>query len=115
MKKNTTPPRVRLAKNLKRLIEMQGLTVIQVADAAKVTTKQIYNLMKASFDPRISSIEKVAGVFGLQVWQMIAVDMDNRPPEELAVLALLERFVATDEAGRKTIMQVAEIAAKTTP
>lgn len=105
-------PRVRLAQNLRKLIEARGMTVYQVAEIAKVEPKTIYNLLKATFDARMSSVEKVADVFGLSAWQLIAVDLDGSVPSERDVLALLERFTRADESGRRTILQVAEIAAQ---
>src|SRR5688500_10384984 len=50
MGNKTTSPRARLGNNLKALIEMQGLTVYQVANLAKVDPKTVYNTLKGSFD-----------------------------------------------------------------
>lgn len=115
MPKSSTPPRVRLAQNLRRLIDMHAEGVYQVAKAAKVEPATIYNMLKMSYDPRISSIEKIVKVFGLQVWQVLATDFETKPPDDLEVFTLLERFLEADEAGRKAIMQVAQIAAKKAP
>lgn len=114
VRKSPTPPRVRLAQNLRRLIDMHAEGVYKVAKEADVEPATIYNLLKQSFDPRISTIEKVTKVFGLQVWQILATDLEAKPVDELEVLALLELYVEADEAGRKTIMQVAEIASRKT-
>lgn len=111
MEKAPTSPTQRYAKNLKRLIELNEMTVAQVAERAKVIPKQVYNLLNASHDPRLKGLEKVAAVFGLSAWQMLAVDLDGKPSDVKQVLQLLERFSRTDEAGRQTILQVAEIAA----
>lgn len=91
---------------------MQGLTSVQVADAAKVDRKTLNNLLNARFDPRLTLIEKVANVFGLTTWQILATDMERRPPDSKLALTLLERYSSADETGRNTIMQVAEIASK---
>jgi transcriptional regulator with XRE-family HTH domain len=111
MGKAPTSPRARLAKNLKALIDMQGLTVYQVAEIAKVDPKTVYNTLKASFDPRLSIVEKLSNVFGLTTWQMLAADLEAKPPESRQVLTLLEHYSTAKEDGRKAIMQVAEIAA----
>ncbi len=112
MKKSPTPPRLRLAQNLRRLIDMHAEGVYQVAKTAGVEPATIYNMLKQSYDPRISSVEKIVRVFGLQVWQVLATDLEEKPPDDLSILALIELYAEADEAGRKTIMQVAEIAAK---
>ena len=111
MVKTPTSPRVRLAKNLKALIEMQGLSAYQVAEIAKVDPKTVYNTLKGTFDPRLTIVEKLANVFGLTTWQILAADLEAKPPESRQVLALLEHYSSAKEEGRKAIMQVAEIAA----
>lgn len=110
MQKQPISPLHRYAKNLKALIALHEMTVAQVAERAKVIPKQVYNLLNASHDPRLKGLEKVANVFGLSAWQMLAVDLEGKPAEMRRVLTLLERFTAADEAGQAAIMQVAEIA-----
>jgi transcriptional regulator with XRE-family HTH domain len=110
MEKSLTSPTQRYAKNLKRLIEMHEMTVAQVADKAKLVPKQVYNLLNASHDPRLKGLEKVANVFGLSAWQMLAVDLDEKPGDVKQTLKLLELFSASDSSGRHTILQVADIA-----
>lgn len=112
MGKAPTAPKARLAKNLKILIEMQDLSVYRVAEIAKVDPKTVYNLLKGSFDPRLSIIEKLANVFGLTTWQLLANDMEAKPPDSKQVLVLLEHYSTAKEEGRRAIMQVAEIAAQ---
>lgn len=111
MSKERVPPRVRLASNLKVLIEMQGLTSTQIANAAKVDRKTVNNLLNERFDPRLTLVEKVANVFGLTTWQMLATDLELKPPDSKLVLQLLEHYSNSEDEGRKAIMQVAEIAA----
>jgi transcriptional regulator with XRE-family HTH domain len=112
MGKVPTTPRQRLAKNLKALIDMQDLTVYRVAEDAKVDPKTVYNMLKGSFDPRLSIVEKLANVFGLTTWQILAVDMEAKPPDSKSALVLLEHYSTAKEDGRKAIMQVAEIASQ---
>lgn len=104
-------PAARFAKNLRTLIDLRGMTVAQVAEAARIIPKQVYNFLNVSHDPRIKGLEKVANVFALTTWQMLATDLTTVPAENKQVLTLLEHFTAADEAGRATIMQVAQIAA----
>jgi transcriptional regulator with XRE-family HTH domain len=112
MGKVPTTPRQRLAKNLKALIDLQDLTVYRVAEDAKVDPKTVYNMLKGSFDPRLSIVEKLANVFGLTTWQILAVDMEAKPPDSKQALELLERYSTAKEDGRRAIMQVAEIASQ---
>ena len=112
VEKSLTPPTRRYARNLKALIALHETSVAEVAERAGVRPKQVYNLLNASHDPRLKGLEKVANVFGLSAWQMLATDLDGRPADVKRVLTLLERFSAADEAGRLAIMQVAELASK---
>jgi transcriptional regulator with XRE-family HTH domain len=105
-------PRTRLAKNLAVLIETQGLSAPQVAEAAKVDRKSINNLLNSRFDPRLTLIEKVANVFGLTTWQLLAHDFELNRPDNRQVLTLLEHYSTAKDEGRRAIMQVAEIAAQ---
>jgi hypothetical protein len=107
----TVSPVSRFARNLKKLIKMQAVQVTTVAEGARVTPKQVYNLMAAGHDFRLKSTEKVANFFGLTTWQMLAVDLEDSPALNKQVLTLLELYSRADEAGRSAIMQVAEIAA----
>ncbi len=107
MPRNTMSPAVRFAKNLEILIELHQMTVAQVAAIAKVIPKQVYNLLNVSHDPRLKGLEKVAGVFGLTAWQMLAMDLTTKPAENRRVLALLEDFAAADADGQAAILQVA--------
>lgn len=80
------------------------------AEKAGVSRKQMNNLLNARHDPRLSLVEKVARVFDLAAWQILAYDMEQRPPDRIQVAKLLERYSEAEDAGRAAIMQVAEIA-----
>lgn len=92
-------------------METQGLSAPQVAELAKVDRKTINNLVNSRFDPRMTLVEKVANVFGLTTWQLLAYDFEAKRPDNRAVLTLLERYTEAGEDGRRAILQVAEIAA----
>lgn len=111
MTKEVVTPRKRLAENLRALMEVQGLTAPQIAEAAKVDPKTMNNFLNNRFDPRLSLIEKVANVFGLTTWQLLSHDMSIKPPDSRQVIRLLEHYSNAPDEGRKAIMQVAEIAA----
>ncbi len=113
-----TPARAidRCGKNLEKMLQLRDMTVAELASLAKVTPKQVYNLLNGSHDPRLKSIEKVANALGLATWQLLALDMEALPAQHAEVLHLLDLFSRADEAGRKAILQVAEVvAAKAAP
>src|SRR4051812_17059295 len=67
----------RYRKNLAILLKAFNMPVIRVAAVAKIQPKQVYNLLNGTHDPRLKSMEKVANVFGLSAWQMLALDMED--------------------------------------
>ena len=91
-------------------METQGLSAPQVAEMAKVDRKTVNNLVNSRFDPRMTLVEKVANVFGLTTWQLLAHDFEANRPDSKQVLALLEHYATAKEDGRRAILQVAEIA-----
>jgi transcriptional regulator with XRE-family HTH domain len=105
------PLRQRLAKNLRALAKRDGLSGHQVAAKAKMNPKTVNNMMRAGHDPRLTHVEQVASAFGLAAWQILAMDLEQRPPDSAQVIRLLERYSSAPDDGRKAIMQVAEIAA----
>ena len=105
------PPRQRLAENLRSLMHMQDLGTGIVAERAGIDPKSINNMMNARFDPRLSQVEKVANVFGLTTWQLLAFRLETKAPDSAQTLKLLDHYTSAPDAGRRAIMQVAEIAA----
>lgn len=110
MARDRTPPRQRLAKNLRILAAKAELSGTEIGRKAGIDQKTVTEMMKASFDPRLSKVEKVANVFGMAAWQLLAYDFEERPPDSAQVTRLLEHYTSAPDAGRQAIMQVAEIA-----
>jgi transcriptional regulator with XRE-family HTH domain len=111
MSRERIPPRQRLAKNLRVLAAKNEMSGTEIGKKAGVDQKTVTEMMKASFDPRLSKVEKVANVFGMTAWQLLAYDLEESPPDSAQVTRLLEHYSNAEEDGRKAIMQVAEIAA----
>lgn len=110
MSKNPGPLRQRLAKNLKVLAAANELSGHDIAKKAKLDPKTVNNMLKAGHDPRLTYVEKVAAVFGMAAWQLLALDLESRPPDSNQVVRLLEAYSKAEDNGRRAIMQVAEIA-----
>lgn len=112
MGKPPIPLRQRLAKNLRVLADKNEMSGHQIAAKAKLDPKTVNNMLRAGHDPRLTHVEKVAGVFGMAAWQLLAMNLEERPPDAAQVVRLLERYSAAQDSGRETIMQVAEIASQ---
>lgn len=110
MARERIPIRQRLARNLRILAAKAELSGTEIGKKAGIDQKTVTEMMKASFDPRLSKVEKIANVFGMAAWQLLAYDFEERPPDSGQVVRLLEHYSAAPDAGRQAIMQVAEIA-----
>jgi transcriptional regulator with XRE-family HTH domain len=110
MAKDRVPARQRLARNLKVLMEVRGLSNRQVAVKAGIDPKTITNMLRASFDPRLSLVEKVATALMVSIGHLLASDLEALPPDSAESLRLLEHFSSAPDSGRRAILQVAEIA-----
>jgi transcriptional regulator with XRE-family HTH domain len=114
MRKPRVDPRQRLSRNLAALMEMQKLSAPLIAARAKVDRKTINNLVRGRFDPRLTVVEKIANVFGMTTWQLLATDLVVRKLDSAQVVRLLEDYSNAKDSGREAIMNVAQIAAEGT-
>jgi len=112
MPRDHLPLRQKLSRNLKALAKREQMSGHQIAEKAKIDPKTVNNMIRASHDPRLTHVEKVAKVFGLDAWQLLAMDLESRQADTAQVVRLLERYSEAPDDGRKAIMQVAEIAAQ---
>jgi hypothetical protein len=113
MRTEPLPLRQRLARNLKALAKRHGgMSGRDIAAKAKIDPKTVNNMIRASHDPRLTHVEKVAKVFGMAAWQLLAMDLEVRNADSAQVVRLLERYTEAPDDGRKAILQVAEIAAQ---
>jgi transcriptional regulator with XRE-family HTH domain len=97
-----------VAKNLRRLMEMRGLTQPQLAKKAGVAQRTISNILSASNEPGIEKINKIARVFGLQGWQL---QMPNLPDDMLTdgrVTRVIDALTRATPEGREMIERLAE-------
>jgi transcriptional regulator with XRE-family HTH domain len=97
-----------VAKNLRRLMAMRGLTQPQLAKKAGVAQRTISNILSASNEPGIEKINKIARVFGLQGWQL---QMPNIPDDMLSgavVTRVIDALTRATPEGREMIERLAE-------
>jgi transcriptional regulator with XRE-family HTH domain len=105
-KKLTTTEAV--AKNLRRLMDVNGLTQVQVAKRAGVSQRHISNVLNAAQEPGIEKINKIAQAFGLHGWQL---QMPNLPEDMLTdgrVTRVIDALTRATPEGREMIERLAE-------
>lgn len=113
MGKSKTSPREILAKNLRALLVKTGTSAPEVAKRARVDRKTVNNQLNARVDPRPEIVAAVAAVFHLQGWQLLSPDFDPSNTDVLndQMQTLMRHFGQADEAGKESILKVAEMAA----
>lgn len=76
-----------LSENLVRLMasSVEFSSDGRVAAKAKIDQKTIWRIVHRQNEPSIDKVEKIAGVFGLQAWQLLVPDMEPTHPPEVAV------------------------------
>lgn len=108
-------PRHTLARNLRLLIAASGLSERQVAAKAGVDPKTVNNQIHGRYSPDYEKADKVAAVFGLQGWNLLQDTFNMERAMNSKLQELVELYAASDEAGRETILRVAEAAAHYKP
>lgn len=97
-----------VAKNLRRLMDVHGLTQAQVAKRAGVSQRHISNILNAVQEPGIEKINKIARAFGLHGWQL---QMPNLPEDLLlgdVVTRVMDALTQASPDGREMIGRLAE-------
>lgn len=97
-----------LARNLRALMERETLTQQQLAKKSGISQRTISNVLNGSHEPGIETVDKLAGVFKLQGWQLQMRDL----PPELVGSSLVDRtvgaLVQASPKGREMIAELAE-------
>ena len=97
-----------VARNLRALMDSEGVSEHWVADKSGVSQKAINKILKCESSPGIETIDKVAKAFGLHGWQLqlqtFAADVMNSPDMQ----KLLENYVAASPESRQYINRIAE-------
>jgi len=106
------PPRTTIARNLRALLKVHGMTSPEVAHKAGVDAKTLNNLLHGRFDPRPEKCEQVAAVFGLTGWQLMIPELSSDLFQNGRLAKLIEDYASADESGRDNILRVAEMAAR---
>lgn len=99
--------KARLARNLQFLIAAAGDSQRTFADKAKMESKAFNNLVKGRFNCRLDTLERIAPVFGLQPWQLLAVDLAVAPAPAKEILRLVELYSRANPESRAAILSVA--------
>lgn len=106
-------PRETLARNLQFLMDLHGYTEAVVAKRADVSQKSVNNLLHQRHPPNLEVVDKVAGAFGLNLWQIILPNLPRDVTREGGTLAkLVDSYLEANNEGQKLVLQLAEREAK---
>lgn len=107
-----TPPEPRaIGRNLATLMKWKGWNQTELARRSGVSQRHISDILKGLTDPTTEMVEKLAGAFAVQSWQMMMSDIT----EDLLTSTDLQIVVATyvsTPAGRRLIDGAAEMVRK---
>lgn len=112
MAKKRLHPRQIVAENIKTLIAANETTAPRVAEKAGIDRKTLNNMLNGRFEPNLSNVDAVAGVFGLSAWQLLRHDLKDSLVQSQIVDQLIEDFYSASAEGREKILGIAEMAAK---
>jgi transcriptional regulator with XRE-family HTH domain len=101
-----------VAANIQALIEFNKTTAPKVAEQAGIDRKTVNNMLKGRFEPNLTNVEAVAGVFGLSAWQLLRPNLKNDLVKSSVMDRLISDFYDASEEDRGKILGVAEMAAK---
>lgn len=101
-------PREILARNVKRLMELNGLTSQgKAGEFAGVSQTMVGNILRLDQAPGIEFLEQLSSGFNISLWQILApvefLEMESQKIEKL-----VKDYLAASEEGRQTILRVAE-------
>jgi transcriptional regulator with XRE-family HTH domain len=100
------------ANNLQRLMDHHGLSQAELARKSGVGQSTLSKLLNtadpSAMNPRSSTVEQLAGYFGVPGWQLMVPNM----PLELLIsrrfTKLVENYRDAPEAGRTQVERIAE-------
>ncbi len=106
-------PRQTLAKNLQALqLAYPEWHAAELARLAKVDKKTLSNYLRgARYDPRPEIVDRIAQVYGVTGWLLLAPWFKPEMAKNHALTALLNAYSEASPENRGNILRVAEMAA----
>lgn len=108
----TFPEPKAVGRNLALLMKWKGWNQTEVSRRSEVSQRHISDVLRGLTDPTTEIIEKLAGAFGVQVWQMVMGDITEELLTSTDLRLIVETYISTP-AGRKLIEGAAEMVRKT--
>ncbi len=92
-----------LAHNLARLLDAKGIkSEPALAKLSGVSQKSINNILNERHDPYLSTIEKLAKKLGIESFQLLCQERDDK------FLAVCQAWAQSDDRGRDDLHAIAE-------
>ncbi len=89
------PPMDVLKENVERRRDELGMTNAQVAIAAGVTERTVYRIIEGGYDPKLSTVAKVARGLGVPTGYLLVGRLDEGSVNDIARVALAAGKVAS--------------------
>lgn len=105
-----TPPKAIIAKNLRQLMDQEGLSEAALSrrTGSGVSQKAINNILNQRQACTIETADKLARAFELDLWCLLLPRFPEDPAVIEAMRRLYESFSIASPEGRELINKVAE-------
>lgn len=97
-----------LARNLRYLMGDRGWDQVDLAKKSGVSQKTVSNILNEMKVPGLDTVDKLAGAFGLNLWQLIMPGLVDDLRSPTSIREVYEAFRKTNDKGKEFILSVAE-------
>lgn len=102
-----------IAKNLRLLMDLADHSERDVERLSGVAQKTVNNILHARGEAKIPTVEKIAAVYGLNLWQILLPGLESDIRKAGGTLSqLVKSYLNSNEDGQKIILGIAEREAK---
>lgn len=108
MRSSRPKTRQSVAKNLQVLMAHAGWSQRDLAAKAKVSQRQISNILSQATSCSVETADALAAAFGLQGWHLLLPNLPDDLAESPSIARLVEAYIGSDPAGRAYLNSIAD-------
>ncbi len=99
------PELVRIGENLRRYRKQRQLTQAKLAELASASVEFIGGIERATIAPSISSLSRIAGVLGLRLMDLVAVQPTGADDFETSLNGLIDDLKSNPKVSDVQFLQ----------
>lgn len=97
-----------LISNLRYLMDINNMSETQLAKKSGVSQKAVNKIMNRVSSPQLDTLDKIAAVFGLNLWHLIMPGLPDELKSGNSIEKLYSRYIEASPESREYIYHVAE-------